>query len=69
MLWERLLDRKKIIEAILNSLIGLEGEEKDALSKGLNFLADLVEKLRKKMEDYQKANLRLVFKEFVEIKS
>jgi len=59
--------KKGIIEAILNSLIGLEGEERDALLKGLNFLADLVEKLRKKMEDYQKANPRLVFKEFVEI--
>ena len=58
---------EKIIQDILNSLIGLEGEEKDALSRGLNFLVDLIKKLRRKMEDCQKANPKLVFKEFVEV--
>ena len=58
---------KEIIETTLDSLIGLEGEERGgALSKGLSFLTDLVEKLRWELEDYQRANPRLVFKKFVE---
>ena len=62
----RFLSEREIIKVILDNLTGLDGEEKDVLSKGLSFLADLVEKLRQKIDDCQKADPRLVFKEFVE---